>query len=387
MLSAKTDINLDFISSDNKMLEKIKMIINDYLNRNDKRVIFIIDNFERTNENNILIILKTIATILNMERFIYILSYDEDEMKYIFKEKLKINYDYMEKVVQLPLSVPGISQDDIDNICTQCIENLLKYYGIEEKEIKQYIPVIQLFNRNIKDMRSFKRKINSMCNSCFYGSNYLNKIDSLLLELINQENYELYNEIEKNYQYYVSEDQMAVYGYSKHNAKSFNEEATKYFYKLFSKEENSNYKEILSLLFPNVDKYIKAYKYNGRNVEFWNESAYIISKDKEKHQKSIIQRRIYNAKFFSLYFTKQQNEFINIDNKINEFIKWNNEKEYNFGNENFILGLNQKLNEVLYLYIGVGQKYILETFEIYVKEIKKEQIICVNVFNKFTRIY
>jgi len=374
MLSSKADINLDFISSDNKVLEKIKMTINEYLNENDKRVVFIIDNFERTNENNILIILKTISTILDMNRFIYVLSYDEDEMKYIFKEKLKINYDYMEKVIQLPLSVPVISQDDINEICTRCLENLLKHYGIEEKEIKQYMPAIRLFNKNIKDMRSFKRKINSMCNSCFYGNNYLNKIDSFLIELINQENTELYNEIEKNYQYYVSEDQVAVYGYSGYNAKSFNEEATEYFDELFSKEENNKYKEILSLLFPNVDKYIKAYRYNGRNVEFWNESGYIISKDKEEYQKSIIQRRIYNAKFFGLYFTKQQNEFIKIDDKINEFIKWNNEKEYNFGDKNYIVDLGKKLNEVLYLYIGAGQKYILETFEIHVKEIKKNKL-------------
>lgn len=374
MLSAKADINLDFISSDNKVLEKIKMTINEYLNANDKRVVFIIDNFERTNENNILIILKTISTILDMNRFVYVLSYDADEMKYIFKEKLKINYDYMEKVIQLPLSVPTISPDNINEICTRCLENLLKHYGIEEKEIKQYIPAIRLFNKNIKDMRSFKRKVNSLCNSCFYGSNYLNKIDSFLIELINQENTELYDEIEKNYQYYVSEDQVAVYGYSGYDAKSFNEVATKYFDDLFKKEENSKYKEILSLLFPNVDKYIKAYRYNGRNVEFWNESGYIISKDKEAYNKSIIHRRIYNAKFFGLYFTKQQNEFINIDDKINEFIKWNNENEYNFGDKNSIVDLGKKLKEVLYLYIGIGQKYILETFEIHVKEIKKNKL-------------
>lgn len=374
MLSAKTDINLDFISSDNKMLEKIKMTISDYLNKNDKRVIFIIDNLERTNENNILIILKAIATILNMDRFIYVLSYDEDEMKSIFQEKLKINYDYMEKIIQLPLSVPIINQDDINQICTQCLENLLKHYGIEEKEIKQYIPAFQLFNKNIKDLRSFKRKVNSMCNSCFFGSNYLNKIDSFLIELINQENTKLYEEIQTNYQFYVSEDQVAVYGYSGYDAKSFNENATKYFDKLFEDKENAKYKDILGLLFPNVSKYTKAYRYNGNNVEFWNESGYIIPRDKEEYHQSVIQRRIYNAKFFGLYFTKQQNEFINIDDKINDFIKWNNEKEYDIGDKEFVVNLGKRLKEVLYLYIGVGQKYILETFEIHVNEIEKNKL-------------
>ena len=31
----------------------------------------------------------------------------------------------MDKVVQLPLSVPNISQEDIDLVCTICMKNLL----------------------------------------------------------------------------------------------------------------------------------------------------------------------------------------------------------------------------------------------------------------------
>ena len=157
-----------------------------------------------------MVIIKTISTILNIDRFIYVLSYDENEMKDIFNNKLHINYDYMEKVVQLPLSVPNISQEDIDDICTTCMENLLIHYGINKENIGEYISAINLFNKNIKDIRSFKRKVNSICNSCFFGDNYLNKVDYFLIELIRQENIVLYNDIRKNYEYYVSEDQTAI---------------------------------------------------------------------------------------------------------------------------------------------------------------------------------
>lgn len=374
IVSAKTDINIGLFLLDDAIINKIKLMIGEYLEKNNKRVIFIIDNLERTNENNILVILKTISTILNIDRFIYILSYDEDEMKDIFDNKLHINYDYMDKVVQLPLSVPNISREDINNVCTICMNNLLMHYGINREDIEKYIPAIKLFNKNIKDLRSFKRKVNSICNSCFFGDNYLNKLDYFLIELIRQDNIELYNDIRKNYEYYVSEDQVTVYGYLRDGAKEFNERATKYFDKLFESELNKEYKDMLCLIFPNVKKYDTAYRFNGKNVEFLNESGLIISKDKENYQKSIIERRIYNAKYFDLYFVKQDNDFIKIDSKIKKFVEWNNKYECNIEDIKSVTELQSKLSEILYMYLGIGQKFVIETLEMYCSEIGKNKI-------------
>lgn len=374
IVSAKTDVNIGYFSLDYKIIDKIKLMIGEYLKKNNKRVVFIIDNLERTNENNILIILKTISTILNIDRFIYVLSYDENEMQDIFNNKLHINYDYMDKVVQLPLSVPDINQEDIDEVCTICLKNLLIHYGINKKDIEHYSSAINLFNKNIKDLRSFKRKINSICNCCFFGDNYLNKADYFLLELIRQENIELYKDIRKNYEYYVSEDQVAVYGYLKDNAKEFNERATKYFDELFENDKNKEYKNILCLLFPNVEKYNNAYRVHRNSVEFLNESEYLIPRDKEKYRKSITERRIYNAKFFDLYFIKQENDFINIDSKIKEFIEWNNKNKIDLENIEEIKILQNKLSKILYMYKGIGQKFIIETMEMYCRNLDKNKV-------------
>lgn len=375
IVSAKTDVNIGLFSLDYKIIDKIKLMINEYLEKNDKRVVFIIDNLERTDENNILVILKTISTILDINRFIYVLSYDENEMKDIFNNKLHINYDYMEKVVQLPLAVPEINQEDIDEICTACLKNLLMHYGIDKNEIDKYNVAIDLFNKNIKDLRSFKRKINSICNCCFFGDSYLNRADYFLIELIRHENIELYNDIRKNYEYYVSEDQIAVYGYLKDDAKKYNEKATNYFDKLFGDDKNKEYKDILCLLFPNVEKYDKAYRTYRNTIEFLNESGYIIKSDKEQYRQSLIERKIYNAKFFDLYFIKQENDFIKIDTKIKEFIKWNNKNYLNIDSVENIKLLQSKLSEIIYMYLGIGQKFIIETMEMYCRDIKNNKVL------------
>ena len=385
IVSAKTDVNIGYFLLDYKIIDKIKLMIGEYLKKNDKRVVFIIDNLERTNENNILVILKTISTILSIDRFIYVLSYDEDEMKDIFKNKLHINYDYMDKIIQLPLSVPDINQEDIDKICVTCIKNLLLHYGISKENIEKYVPAINVFNKNIKDLRSFKRKINSICNSCFFGDNYLNKVDYFLIELIRQENIELYKDIRRNYEYYVSEDQMDVYGYLKGSAKEFNKQATKYFDDLFESSKNKEYKDILCLLFPNVEKYVKTYKFYHSNVEFINESEYIVPRDKEQYRRSLIERRIYNAKFFDLYFVKQENDFINIDSKIKEFVEWNNKNEVDENDIEKCKILQNKLSEILLMYKENGQRFVIETIEMYCRNINQNKVLILIYLIKFQK--
>lgn len=367
ILSSRMDIKLKYISSGNKMIEKLKIIVNNYLEKNDKRIILIIDNLERTNSNNILIVLKAISTVLGMERFIYVLSYDEEEMKSIFEEKLKINYDYVEKIIQLPLRIPEISRERINKISNQCLKNLLLYYGEDNNKIEEYITGFQVFSENIKDLRGLKRKINSIVNTCFFGINDLNKNDYFIIELINQENHKLYIQIKENCRFFASEDVSKIYGEYIWDQVSFNKEATKYFDDLFNIDENKKYKKILEIIFPNVKKYNKDRKNNERVQFEYEGNNIIISRDNEKYRDSIINKRIYNARFFDLYFTKDENEFIEIIQEIDEFIKWNNNSEYQ--NDE----IEEKLEKILYLYNGINHKEILEIFEFYIKYIEKNK--------------
>ena len=367
ILSSKMDIRLKYISSGNKMIEKLKKIVNNYLEKNDQRILLIIDNLERTNANNILIVLKAISTVLGMERFIYILSYDEEEMKSIFEEKLKINYDYVEKIIQLPLRIPEISRERINKISNQCLKNLLLYYGEENNKIEEYITGFQVFSKNIKDLRGLKRKINSIVNTCFFGINDLNKNDYFIMEIINQENHKLYIQIKENCRFFASEDVSKMYGEYIWDEVSFNKEATKYFDDLFNIDENKKYKKILEIIFPNVKKYNNDRKNNERVQFEYEGNNIIISRDNERYRDSIINKRIYNARFFDLYFTKDENEFIEIMQEIEKFIKWNNKNEY----QNY--EIEEKLEKILYLYNGIKQKEILEIFEFYIKYIEKNK--------------
>lgn len=375
IVTSNSDIDINFLNSEKEVIHTIKDTIKNYLIKNNKRIVFIIDNLERTNEENILIILKTICTILNLDRTIYVLSYDEDEMKEVFENKLHIDYDYIEKVVQLPLKVPEVSKDEIRNVCTVCLKNLLRYYVFSEENIKKYEVGIELFNDRVKDLRSFKRKLNSILNLNFYTNNYLNILDSILLELIRDENIELYRSIKENYKRYVSVDQPTVYGFSYENAKKYNKETTEYFDLLFNIDENKLYEDILKYLFPNVNRYFTSRKNFEGYIEFWDESMRLVSKDKSEYINSNIERRIYNAKFFDLYFTKSENIFIEIDEKAVSLIKTLNEKEYDMNSKEDVKKLEDAIFGLTYMIKDSGQKYIFEILEFHVSEIKNNKLM------------
>lgn len=374
MVSINSDVNLSFIDFEKNSVKRIKKIINKYLKENDKRIIFIIDNLERTNAENILVVIKTIATILNLDRFIYVLSYDEEEMKCIFENKLNINYDYLEKVIQLPIKVPEINQKDIDKVCNQCMLQLLLLYGIGKNEVEQYKEAIQLFNENIRNLRDFKRKINSVFNNTFYNKNQLNLIDFLLLEVIKEDNYKLYIDIKENYKYYISEDQIYLVSYDYIDSKKFNEEATKYFDVIFEDDKNKKFINIMKSLFPNVNKYFETNRDLNRYVEFRRENPYYSDNDRKMHEYSILERRIYNAKYFNLYFVKQENEFIYIDNRVKKVVEIINAKEYSFEEYS---ELKNAIIDLLTIYKDERQKIILENFELYIDQIQKNKILII----------
>lgn len=351
-LSSKSNIDLKFIISNNKSIENMKKIINSYLEHNDKRVVFIIDNLERTSENNILVILKAISTIFDIDRFIFILSYDEIEMKKIFKEKLNIDYDYLEKVVQLPLSVPEINRKRMNEICSTCLENLLKLYGVEETDIYSYKTAISSCFPIIKDMRSFKRKINSITNNSFFGDNNLDRVDCLLLGVIEQENNELYYELRNNAWAFIMFKSSIV------DLDPKNQKITDYFDIFFKNDENKKYKEILSLMFPNVKIYNEMKKTGNSNI-YYDYNSYGID-----YNQSIVEKRICNEYYFDLYFTKSRNMFVEINDSIKNAVNLNNSSKDIKPLETVLQDLSNRPN----------QRNILDIFEIYIEKIHYNRV-------------
>ena len=278
-----------------------------YLKANNKTILFIIDNIDRAEANNIIFLFKLIATIFDLPNLIYILSYDKGRIEDILNDTKKINPKYLEKIIQQEIHVPTVQKNQIHNLYGKCIENILKTYEVKSDEIKLYIPIYKVICTKVNDLRNFKRLINATFPPVFTIDHKLNKFNLLAIEVIRFLEPALYESIRVNSKYFIShhkEYNEEAYA-SAFNREEFNTKGKQYFDDLF--EVYPFYKQVLSSLFP----YVKRYR---RNNELIPKYTY-----EDGDMKNIEkQMSICSAKYFDLYFSYGDNEFFFLGTKTQE---------------------------------------------------------------------
>lgn len=348
---------LGIYNTDNlKQVTKIKKMMNKYLEANNKRVVFIIDNIDRINKENINLLFKLVNNIFDLEYVTYILSFDDEQIKKIMEKDLRIDYDYLKKIIQLQVKLPQIDSDIKSKVINVCTSNLLIMYGENIKRLNQYENLNKLLNEVILDIRDFKRFINSILSFHYKSKRYLNINEILIMELIKIDNRDLYESIWENKQYFISYDRdlnKKIFKIS--NNPKFNAEVKEYFDSVFSKSENKKYLNMLSEIFPYVNKYN-----HNQKLELYNDVEYA---------KITKERSICSAKFFELYFTHTRNEFIQMNELVETFIKLLNDSE---SIENILELLKSSFKNIS----DGSEKIFIDTLYLYLDEIDKR--ICLN---------
>ncbi|BAB80993.1 KAP family NTPase [Clostridium perfringens] len=353
--------DLNFFNHDKTTeIEKMKKMINNYLHISNKRIVFIIDNLDRAEKENIILLFKLVNNVFNFEYVTYILSFDDNKLKKILENQLDIDYEFISKIVQLPIKIPPLDLEVKNEVISTCFKNIIRLYG--EDNLEKYNDLINSLSKLIIDMRDFKRFINSVVSVHYKNCEMLNPIDLISIELINFYNKDLYISIKENPKYYISSDLIYFNEYflASIQSKKFNEEGKEYFDKLFKENNNFIFKELLSKVFPYVKRYINSYP-------LIEDSRYIVDK---KYENIDIAKnmRIYSAKYFSLYFSYKENEFINISKSIDDFINLVN----NTSNEKTI---GEKLKLICLEYYCSWQETIFFTLQNRIDEINRDSIV------------
>ncbi|MGL5384110.1 MAG: P-loop NTPase fold protein, partial [Culicoidibacterales bacterium] len=81
MVSDKSGFNFQRLFANGDELSKAKKQLSTHFKKNNKRILFVVDDLERTNSEIAVMIFKVIATVLDIGNVIYLVSYDEVEMK------------------------------------------------------------------------------------------------------------------------------------------------------------------------------------------------------------------------------------------------------------------------------------------------------------------
>ena len=200
----------------------------------------------------------------------------------------------MEKLVQLKIDVPETDIYTINKVKEQITKNML----INGEPFIEFINDEQY---DFKNMRVLKRYINSIISSNIGSDSNLNQKDDSNLKYIKSVCPELYYEIWNNKNYFITYDRQYVMEIYTWDYKRLNEDAKNYFKDLLNKKDFKNYSTYLEKMFPSVKNYLQE-----RNP--FEEHANL-----EEYNNSIIYNKICNARYFDLYFTREENDFIRIN--------------------------------------------------------------------------
>lgn len=288
-----------------EIVERLKQ----YVERTNKTIVFIVDNMDRAEGNNIIFLLKLISTVFCLSNVIYLLSYDRNRINEILDDTMQINPKYIEKIINQEIRVPLLQEERLRKVYSKCINNIFEAYEMEKEEILNLQAITEVIFVNVKDLRMFKRMINSVFVSVFCQENNLYKKDLLGLEVIRFIQPELYFEIIENKTFFISHDRIVnkQLHYENIDKKKFNSNGKAFFEKLFSKY--GNFKELLIQMFPYVKRYVDGnellseYPYSDVNYEDISRNM-----------------RMCSGKYFDLYFTYGDNEYLKIGKEISHMV-------------------------------------------------------------------
>ena len=296
--------------NDYEQTREIKTKLKQYIEKTNKNFVFFVDNMDRAEGNNIIFLIRLIGTIFDLPNIVYVLSYDRNRLNEILKDTTKINPKYVEKIINQEIRVPILQVEQLKKVYGTCIWNILKCYGVKEDDMSNFHSLIECIFASVKDLRMFKRMINSAFVSAFCQKNNLYKRDLLALEVIRFLQPELYSQINENKTFFVSHDRI-IYNdiyYESIDIEKFNSEGKAFYENIFDKY--GEYKCLLIEMFP-----------YAKRVADKNELQSKYSYSNSDYDEISRNTRICSGKYFDLYFSYGDNEYLKIGKDIADMVE------------------------------------------------------------------
>ena len=294
--------------SDYEAIKQLKQKISAYLSALNKKIVFIIDNIDRTEVDNILFLFKIIGSVFDFPNIVYVLAYDDKRIQEVFADVKKVNPRYIEKIVQQEIVIPDISSERLETICENSMKTILHLYGVPEEEVYRYETLIRTVCNSVTNLRQLKRYLNTSFITVFCYDNVLYKPHLLAIETIRFFEPFLYEMIKNNPRYFISRNvwcfrESIVWEMDR---KKFNKDGKNFFEMLF--KQFGKYQDLLAELFPYVKRYSSDTELKTEHL--WGDDL--------EHNSSAT---IASAKYFDLYFSYGDNTFLKIMTSVDQFIR------------------------------------------------------------------
>lgn len=274
-LSWIADLYLRFkkIDQPSESLEEIKKALSNELESTQKIFLIIVDDIDRLNPDEVKDIFTLIKANADFPKMIYLTLFQRDIVeKSLETHGIYSGREYLEKIIQVGIDLPGTPPDGIHNILFKKLDELLDKYA--DSQTFDQGRWRQLFNEGIsfyfKNLRDVNRFISSL--SFQLGALYRNKeLEVNFIDLVGVEVLRLY-ETEVYKSLFENKDVMTESSSSGLSARS-NEAKKEQVLAVIKKTISGNegyVKQIIEVLFPNTKYAWSNYHVNVSNENFVN---------------------------------------------------------------------------------------------------------------------
>lgn len=264
---------------ENPNIEKKRDEIVQALSKQDAKIIIVIDDIDRLTDAEIRLIIQLVSSVANFPNTTYLLSFDKSVVTQALKNVQ--GYDgekYLEKIVQVPISIPEPSRDALTAILTKQLDEIMGAYCHMMFDEDAWIRLLYGFiYKHITNVRDIVRLTNSLKIKCSMVGNDVNFVDMIAITLIETKLPTLYQWIRENKNLLVGGNALD-YSFVGKDAKQLAE-----YYKekmnSLEKEHSEGYINLLKYLFPFFKARISGYSYNvdkslRRNMRIGHEDIF-----------------------------------------------------------------------------------------------------------------
>lgn len=169
-----------------------------------KRVIVFIDDLDRLEGKQIIAILRAINTVADYGGVTYVLPFDKRYVCSAIEECLpkgQSGDDFIEKIIQVPINLPALTQEKIDKVMLGKLDQLFSEFQIRiaQEEIERFQ---KLYYRGANKYLGSPRDINKLINVLRFklpiANGDVNIVDTIILEIIRVFDEPLYEKIRLN---------------------------------------------------------------------------------------------------------------------------------------------------------------------------------------------
>ena len=294
--------------------ESVVEVINDYLIQNEKRLIFVIDNLDRTSTEMQKLIFDIIADALKLKNVTFVCVCDEALLYRSEADDMSAD-TFFEKIINCKIDVPNPSKSKIYHIGAKCLENYFKKYnpGLSIGKLSNNEKsLLESAFYSLNNLRELIIVLNKVINFLSINQKYLNIIDLIGIETIRLISPGLFLHILHNIQLFVFIHSEHIEGYNyllqDEKEKRRKENSSQYF------EVGKKYhafKNLINDLFPH-------------SLDLYGPTSF----GRDYVKQSLRDRRIYCGKFTSYYLSDSNYEYIKINNTIDNINTIDNEKSF-----------------------------------------------------------